>query len=102
DYFYRLRWQSASQSLQTVPNSQLYYQLPSSVTTTYYPILGTCVASMQTIYAGQSTSLVLSSTNASAASIDHSVGSVAVNSTTSVSPTTTTTYTVTLTATNAA
>jgi len=50
-----------------------------------------------TILAGESSTLTWTSTNADSCVIDHGVGSVALNGTTTVSPIETTTYTITAT-----
>jgi len=64
------------------------------------PIITSFLADPLTITVGESSTLSWSVTDATTVTIDQSIGSVALVSTTTVSPTTTTTYT--LTATNAA
>jgi len=64
------------------------------------PIINSFLANPATITVGESSTLSWSITDATTVTIDQSIGSVALISTTTVSPTTTTTYT--LTATNTA
>ena len=70
-----------------------------SGTTPTTPIVNSFSALPSTITVGESSTLSWSATDATSVTIDQSIGSVALISTTTVSPTTTTTYT--LTATNA-
>jgi len=67
------------------------------VTLTYLPPTAGISADPETITAGQSATLTWTSTNADSCVIDHGVGSVALNGTTTVSPIETTTYTITAT-----